>query len=275
LPAYVIKKFEGIPVAFIGLALKNTPNIVSPSGVAGLEFRDEAETVNALVPQLRQRGIEAIVELIHEGGFPAGDYNECRGIAGPIVDIVGKLDKAVDLVVSRHTHRAYRCVIDGRLVTSADKFGTTVTEIELEIDRKTQGQQPAVATDTGPHPPLGIRRPGPVASAVRARALDPWILGVVGVGDGLPQFAVELGVVDDHLLAMDGCDRAARHGEVSRVFHVHDELWRHQADGPEGFVVVGEEYLVAFFDGCIGHGCLPFRANAHVVIAVAALSPTN
>jgi len=138
LPAYEIREFEGIPVAFIGLALKSTPNIVAPSGVAELEFRDEAETVNALVPQLRQRGIEAIVVLIHEGGLPTGGYNECPGISGPIVDIVGKLDKAVDLVVSGHTHRAYRCVIDGRLVTSADKFGTIVTEIEIEIDRKTR-----------------------------------------------------------------------------------------------------------------------------------------
>jgi 5'-nucleotidase len=137
-PAYEVKEFEGIPVAFIGLTLKNTPNVVSPSGVVGLEFRDEAETINALVPQLRQRGIETIVVLIHEGGFPTGDYNECPGISGPIVDIVGKLDKAVDLVVSGHTHRAYKCVIDGRLVTSGDKFGTIVTEIEIEIDRKTR-----------------------------------------------------------------------------------------------------------------------------------------
>jgi 5'-nucleotidase len=137
-PAYAIKEFEGIPIAFIGLALKSTPKIVSPSGVAGLEFRDEAETVNALVPQLRQRGIEAIVVLIHEGGFPSGGYNECPGISGPVVDIVGKLDKAVDVVVSGHTHRAYRCVIDGRLVTSADKFGTIVTEIEIEVDRNTR-----------------------------------------------------------------------------------------------------------------------------------------
>src|SRR5262245_16851184 len=137
-PAYEIKVFEGMPVAFIGLTLKNTPKIVSPSGVAGLEFRDEAEAVNALVPQLRQRGIEAIVVLIHEGGFPSGGYNECPGISGPIVDIVGKLDKAVDVVVSGHTHRAYRCVIDGRLVTSADKFGTIVTEIEIEVDHNTR-----------------------------------------------------------------------------------------------------------------------------------------
>jgi 5'-nucleotidase len=137
-PAYEIKEFEGVPVAFIGLTLKGTPKIVSPSGVVGLEFRDEAATINALVPELKQRGVEAIVVLIHEGGFPAGGYNECAGISGPIVDIVSKLDKAVDLVISGHTHRAYKCVIDGRLVTSADKFGTLVTEIEMVLDPRTR-----------------------------------------------------------------------------------------------------------------------------------------
>lgn len=137
-PAYHIKKFEGIPVAFIGLTLKDTPNIVVPAGVAGLLFKDEAETVNALVPELKRQGVEAIVVLIHEGGFPTGDYNECSGISGPIVDIVKKLDKAVDLVVSGHTHAAYNCVIDGRQVTSGDKYGTLVTEIDLTLDPKTR-----------------------------------------------------------------------------------------------------------------------------------------
>ena len=126
-PAYYVKRFEGIPVAFIGLTLKDTPTIVMPAGVAGLTFRDEAQTVNALVPELRKQGIEAIVVLIHEGGVPTGDYNECPGISGPIVEIVKKLDRAVDLVISGHTHRAYNCRIDGRLVTSGDKYGTIVT----------------------------------------------------------------------------------------------------------------------------------------------------
>ncbi|MHB8272869.1 metallophosphoesterase, partial [Bradyrhizobium sp.] len=81
-PPYEIKQFDGIPIAFIGLTLKGTPNLVSPPGVAGLEFRDETETVNALVPELKARGVEAIVVLIHEGGFPTGDYNECPGISG-------------------------------------------------------------------------------------------------------------------------------------------------------------------------------------------------
>jgi 5'-nucleotidase len=136
-PPYAVKEFEGVPVAFIGLTLKGTPAIISPTAAAGLDFADEAETVNALVPQLRQHGIEAIVVLIHEGGLPTGDYNECPGISGPIVDIVKKLDKAVDLIVSGHTHRAYNCVIDGRLVTSAESFGTLVTKIHVRLDRTT------------------------------------------------------------------------------------------------------------------------------------------
>src|ERR1700687_4634402 len=137
-PPYEIREFEGIPVAFIGLTLKGTPNIVSPVSVAGLEFRDEADTVNALVPELKARGVEAIVVLIHEGGFPTGDYNECPGISGPIVDIVKKFDRAVDVVISGHTHQAYVCEIDGRLVTSGDKYGTIVTTIDLKLDSATR-----------------------------------------------------------------------------------------------------------------------------------------
>ena len=136
LPAYHVKRFEGIPVAFIGLTLKDTPNIVVPSGVAGLRFDDEATSVNRLIPELKAQGIEAIVVLIHEGGMPTGDYNDCPGISGPIVGIVNKLDKAVDVVISGHTHRAYNCRIDGRLVTSADKYGTVLSEIDLVLDPK-------------------------------------------------------------------------------------------------------------------------------------------
>ena len=148
LPPYEIRTFDGIPVAFIGLTLKGTPNIVSPAGVAGLQFNDEAETVNALVPELRARGVEAIVVLIHEGGLPTGSYNECPGISGPIVEIVKKFDKAVDVVISGHTHRAYICDIDGRLVTSADKFGTLVTAIDMKLDPVTRDVASAKAFNT-------------------------------------------------------------------------------------------------------------------------------
>ena len=137
-PPYEIRQFDGIPVGFIGLTLKGTPDIISPTSAAGLEFRDEADTVNASVAELKARGVEAIVVLIHEGGFPTGDYNECPGISGAIVEITKKFDSAVDVVVSGHTHQAYVCQIDGRPVTSGDKYGTLVTAIDLKLDPKTR-----------------------------------------------------------------------------------------------------------------------------------------
>jgi 5'-nucleotidase len=163
LPAYAVKRFEGIPVAFIGLTLKSTPQIVMPAGVAGLEFRDEAATVNALVPELRRQGIEAIVVLIHEGGYPASGDGDCPGLSGPIVPIVRQLDPAVDLVISGHTHRAYVCRIDGRLVTSADRYGTLLGEIDLLLDsasgdvREASARNVVVRTDMFAEDPAQTR----------------------------------------------------------------------------------------------------------------------
>jgi 5'-nucleotidase len=158
-PPYEIREFQGIAVAFIGLTLKGTPDIVSPQGIASLEFRDEADTVNALVPELKARGVEAIVVLIHEGGYPSGDYNECPGISGAIVDIVKKFDRAVDVVISGHTHQAYVCEIDGRLVTSGDKFGTIVTTIDLKLDPVTRDVVSAKADNVIVRTGLSARDP--------------------------------------------------------------------------------------------------------------------
>jgi 5'-nucleotidase len=175
LPPYGIKTFNGVKVAFIGMTLKGTPGIVTPTGVAGLDFRDEADTVNALVPRLRALGIEAIVVLVHQGGFQTspnvGDINGCDGNLknsdgsdSDIAKIVARLDNAVDLVISGHTHAAYNCsanTVDvksvggtavstprptglankvGRLipVTSASAFGRVLTDIDVTIESTTR-----------------------------------------------------------------------------------------------------------------------------------------
>ena len=121
------------------MTLEGTPLIVSAAGIQGLEFRDEADTVNALVPELREQGVEAIVVLVHEGGSPTAlNINGCAGVSGPIVDIVNNLDPEVDLVVSGHTHQPYNCVIDGIPTTSAYSFGRLVTDIDMRVDRATK-----------------------------------------------------------------------------------------------------------------------------------------
>ena len=139
-PAYYIKKFEGIPIAFIGLTLKGTPLRVTPTGVAGLTFKDEADTVNALLPELKRQGVAAFVVLIHEGLTQKdnSNINACDNISGDLLPILQKLDRSIGLVISGHTHEAYNCTIDGRLVTSANRYGRMVTDIDVKLDRTTK-----------------------------------------------------------------------------------------------------------------------------------------
>jgi 5'-nucleotidase len=147
-PAYKTRSFAGAKIAFIGMTLEGTPNIVTPSGVAGLDFLDEADTVNALVPIIKGKGIQTIVVLIHEGGAQVAPapYNGCVGISGAIVDIVNRFDPEVDVVISGHTHNAYNCVINNMLVTSASSFGRVVTDVDLTINRKS-GEVVAMAAN--------------------------------------------------------------------------------------------------------------------------------
>lgn len=145
-PAYAIKTIDGVKLAVIGTTLKEAPGVVAPNGIKGLTFRDEAETVNALIPELRNQGVTAIVLLIHQGGtIPVAQtvstLNGCEGglEGSPLKAIVEQLDDAVDIVISGHTHQAYNCRIanrNGRLVpvTSAYAQGKILTEIAIRID---------------------------------------------------------------------------------------------------------------------------------------------
>jgi 5'-nucleotidase len=136
-PASDVRTFDGVRVGFIGLALEGTPELVSPLSVAGLTFRDEIETINAEAARLQADGVQAIVVMIHEGGYQQVGAGACPGVSGPIVDIVNGLSAAVDVVVSGHTNGIYICEINGKLLTSASWSTAMLTDIRVTLDRAT------------------------------------------------------------------------------------------------------------------------------------------
>ncbi|MBJ6639291.1 5'-nucleotidase C-terminal domain-containing protein [Streptomyces sp. DHE7-1] len=150
LKPYWVWKKKDVKIGFIGVTLEGTPDIVSADGVKGLKFKDETETINKYAKVLQRQGVQSIVALIHEGGFPAsGAYNyDCdsagagSGISGPIVDIAKNVTPAVDALVTGHTHNAYVCTIPDpsgrpRMVTSASSFGRLYTDTTLTYDHRT------------------------------------------------------------------------------------------------------------------------------------------
>ena len=100
-----------VTVGFIGLTLKGTPQLVSPEGIKGLTFGDEADAINAAVPKLKAEGADAVIVLIHQGGRTAEepDPQTCSHFVGDITAVLDRLDPGVDVVVSGHTHWAYVC----------------------------------------------------------------------------------------------------------------------------------------------------------------------
>jgi 5'-nucleotidase len=176
---YVIKMVRGMPVAFIGAVLKETPSMVIPSGVGGLRFLDEAEAINSYIPALKAQQVRAIVVLLHQGGFQRfyrGQTKPGSEVTGCISDIVYRLDDEIDLVLTGHAHAFTNAFLKNQhgkemLVTQAFAYGTAYADITVEIDKASKdiiAKSAAIVTtyaDEGP----GLRPDAAVAKLV-ARA---------------------------------------------------------------------------------------------------------
>ena len=155
-PGTGIKDFGSVQLGFVGMTLKETATLVTPAGVKGLTFADEAAAANAAVAPLRAAGADAIVLLIHQGARQKGGYNDksCPELSGDLLPIVDRLDPAIRVVISGHTHASYACTYrkpDGTtvLLTSAGRSGMMITDIRLGL--RPGGQVPEVrAADNVP-----------------------------------------------------------------------------------------------------------------------------
>jgi 5'-nucleotidase len=190
-PATGTKRFQtdsgrSFDVGFIGEVLEDTPTIVTPTGVAGLTFEDEATAANRAVAQLRRQGVQTSVLVIHQGGSQTSpaSLNGCTGnLAGsPIADIASRLDPSIKVIVSAHTHAEYRCTITThgvtRLITSAASFGRILSDITLTVDDRTGRLVQARADNVVVGNALNAPGPGVTRIADPSRE-DPQVAAVV------------------------------------------------------------------------------------------------
>ena len=195
LPPYTIKVANGIPIGVIGAVLKDTPTIVTPSGVAGLQFVDEADAINASVAQLKRQGVRTIVVTIHQGLRQAPTYEgptnpDVQGLTGPIIDIVKRLSDEVDVVVSGHAHGFTNALVannNGKqiLLTQAFSASTAYDDIDLSISRKTGDvvEKSAAIVTTWGDQGVGLNPDATVAKIVGAadERVAPLVNRLVGV----------------------------------------------------------------------------------------------
>lgn len=176
-PGWRIEDVKGVKVGVIGAVLQGTPSVAVGWSVRGLSFGDEATAINQAVGQARAKGAQVFVVLIHEGGFAKESspfQQDCAHLEGPIVDIVKKLDPAVRVVFSGHSHTGYLCKVDGRMVSQAAAMGHLLTRVQMTVDPRTGKVEAIDARNVLVKP--GEYEPDPKVSAllakVKARSLE-------------------------------------------------------------------------------------------------------
>jgi 5'-nucleotidase len=127
---------KGVKVGVVGAVLQGTSSVAMSSAIAGLSFADEAESINKAMPQMRAAGAKVFVVVIHEGGHTKESpfQQDCSQLQGAIVGIVKKLDPAIRLVITGHSHTGYLCKVDGRVVTQAGSMGHLLTRVRMTVD---------------------------------------------------------------------------------------------------------------------------------------------
>ncbi len=161
LPPYTIRNYGGIDVAYIGMTLEGTPEVVIPSAIEDVRFKNEVETMEYYLPQMLDEGADAVVLVIHEGGVHGSGYddiNDCNDLEGPIVSIAESMPDEVVAVVSGHSHIPYNCEIGGIPVTQAASGARVLTAIDLTFDAQSghvldsSANNRAVTADIDPDP---------------------------------------------------------------------------------------------------------------------------
>ncbi|MFS0865707.1 choice-of-anchor I family protein [Microbacterium sp. 179-B 1A2 NHS] len=130
---YAIQEVDGVRVGFIGTVTEQTAAMVSPDGIAGLDFGDQREAVDRVAAQIADE-TDVIVLLTHEGSA----VDSCEAIATEATEfgrLVREASDEVDAIVSGHTHQEYACEVAGRPVVQAHQYGTTLGKLDISVDR--------------------------------------------------------------------------------------------------------------------------------------------
>ena len=137
----------------IGTVTQEVPSLVTPSGIADLEFGDPVDAINRVAAKIKAGKLaDVIIVENHDGagsGAPDGatlDQEVAAG--GPFAKMVQKVTPDVAAIFNGHTHKQYAWdapVLDSagqptgrtRPIVQTGNYGEFIGQIQLTVDTKT------------------------------------------------------------------------------------------------------------------------------------------
>ena len=151
LQEYEVIEVSGLQVAVIGAVTQQTPSLVSPQGVAGLDFGDPVEAVNRVAAQLKDGDAtngeaDIVVAEYHEGATAGADGSTLAqqvAAGGAFADIVQDTAGEVDAIFTGHTHMDYAWDAPApgggtRPIIQTGSYASNLGQVQLGFDPATR-----------------------------------------------------------------------------------------------------------------------------------------
>lgn len=150
LPEYTVLDMHGLKVAVIGTVTQEVPSLVTPAGIADLEFGDPVDAINRAAAKITADKLaDVIIVENHDGagsGVVEGSTLEQEVAAGgPFAKLVTETSADVDAIFTGHTHKEYAWDapvpgVEGktRPIVQTGNYGENVGQIQLTVDTATK-----------------------------------------------------------------------------------------------------------------------------------------
>ncbi|MCA9634154.1 MAG: bifunctional metallophosphatase/5'-nucleotidase [Myxococcales bacterium] len=157
LEASTLIEVHGVKIGLVGLSTPETPNIVLPAYLEGLDFQDPLPIVTEQAARLRGQGADVVIVTAHIGGSctrfeHAQDLSSCD-MSQEAMELLQKLEPGlVDVFIGGHTHKAVAHEVNGvALVESFSKL-EAFSRVDLTLQPPGNGE-PARLLDRQILPP--------------------------------------------------------------------------------------------------------------------------
>ena len=149
LPEYATFDAQGLTVAVVGAVTQETPTLVSPAGVAELDFGDPVDAVNRVAAKLSDGDAgngeaDVIVAAFHAGAEKGVGSSYAAEAAKPgEFAKMANLNASVDAIFNGHTHQVYAwdAPIPGtnktRPIVQTGEYAQNVGQVTLKVDPAT------------------------------------------------------------------------------------------------------------------------------------------
>lgn len=153
LPEYDVVPVNGVDVGFVGVVTQETPTLVTPTGIEGLEFGDPVEALNRVTDELLDGDAangeaDVVVALAHDGasaGTPDGaTIEEEIAAGGPFASLVQDTDPRIAAIFTGHTHKQYAwdapvpgAAGETRPIIQTGNYGEFLGHVSLTVDTET------------------------------------------------------------------------------------------------------------------------------------------